>query len=262
MTKPLRGGAAARRTPPGTPNIKERWAAARERGDRTFDPGVECVHGHESVRWTNSGICVECKRPRDRAYNAAHKEEHLARSRASVERRPEEVREYQRQYYLANQDAVKQKVREWELANPERVREGARRWYARNREAICETARERHRANPHPSRASNRRWKAKNKHKVQEHDALRRARGKSAATGDRREYAVFVRWVREASVVKCYWCKKRTHVGKRHIDHIIPLAAGGADTVPNLCVSCPPCNLSKNAKMPAEFSGQSELKLV
>ena len=39
-----------------------------------------------------------------------------------------------------------------------------------------------------------------------------------------------------------------------HIDHIMPLSKGGRHTISNLVVSCPTCNLQKNAKDPYQFA--------
>jgi 5-methylcytosine-specific restriction endonuclease McrA len=52
-----------------------------------------------------------------------------------------------------------------------------------------------------------------------------------------------------------------SRTGDRHLDHIIPLAKGGSDTVGNLCVACPRCNQTKNARMPEDYAGQSEMAL-
>lgn len=258
----LTGAAARGRTPPGTPSIKERWASARSTGDRTFDPGVACVNGHAAFRWTSCGICIDCKRDRDNAFNAAHKEEHRARSRRSVMNRLEEVAAYQRGYYLRNTEYLKAQSRAWSLAHPEHVRTRHVAWYAKNAPRLRMKMAARYAANPAPARLSKARWKQNNKHRVREADALRRARELGAATGDRKAYAEFVRWSRTTPRVPCYWCRKNTKPGHRHLDHVIPLSKGGADAVANLCVSCPPCNLRKNAKMPEEFAGQSELCLA
>lgn len=54
---------------------------------------------------------------------------------------------------------------------------------------------------------------------------------------------------------KCWWCGKS--VGDNyHADHRVPLAKGGANSPDNICIACPPCNLSKGAKMPWEFNGR------
>ncbi len=258
------GGRSHGRTPPGTPTIEQRWVAAKARGDKTFDPGVACVNGHTSLRWANNGICIDCKRARDSAYNAAHKEEHRARARRSAASRPEAVKAYRKKYYWDNADVAKRRTREWQVANPERTRKVKRDWHTRNNDHVNARARARHALNPELMRASGRKWKRKNVAKVRAADSLRRAREVGAQVGDRRAYAVFVAWARATPSIRCYWCKKMTQPGrtKRHLDHIVPITKGGADSVGNLCVACPPCNLRKNAKMPEDFAGQSEMMLA
>jgi 5-methylcytosine-specific restriction endonuclease McrA len=54
-------------------------------------------------------------------------------------------------------------------------------------------------------------------------------------------------------VILCYWCKTLTTPGERHVDHIQPLAAGGAHVAGNLCVTCEGCNLAKGDRSPSEF---------
>jgi 5-methylcytosine-specific restriction endonuclease McrA len=56
-----------------------------------------------------------------------------------------------------------------------------------------------------------------------------------------------------ASVLLCYWCKKLTRPGERHVDHKQPLAAGGAHVAGNLCITCAECNLVKGDTEPNEF---------
>jgi 5-methylcytosine-specific restriction endonuclease McrA len=258
----LLGARSHGRTPLGTPSISERRMAARQRGDRKFDPGVDCVNGHTSLRWTNNGICIDCKRARDNAYNAAHPAEHLARSRKSAAARPSAVKAYQRLYYAAHTSAIKKRTRAWAVAHPEHVRTRARAWCRKHRDRLNARTRALYAMNPAPSRESKRRWKQANPAKVRAADSLRRAKEIGAATGCRKSYALFVAAMRSAPSIPCYWCRTKTKVGRRHLDHIIPLAKGGADTIGNLCVACPPCNLRKSAKLPEEFAGQSELRFA
>jgi len=56
-----------------------------------------------------------------------------------------------------------------------------------------------------------------------------------------------------APVVLCYWCKKLTGPGERHVDHKQPLATGGTHVAGNLCISCAECNESKGDRGPDEF---------
>jgi 5-methylcytosine-specific restriction endonuclease McrA len=63
---------------------------------------------------------------------------------------------------------------------------------------------------------------------------------------------------------KCAYCRKNLKRGGRlgcHIDHIIPLALGGAHVQNNLQLTCALCNIRKHAKHPIEFA-QSSLGLL
>jgi len=51
----------------------------------------------------------------------------------------------------------------------------------------------------------------------------------------------------------CYWCNIKLD-NNYHIDHYVPLSKGGEHTISNLVISCPSCNLRKNAKDPYEFA--------
>lgn len=264
------------RTPPGTPTIAERRRAARAAGAKTFDPGVPCIHGHMCNRRTDNGICVQCTRDRGNAYNAAHKEEHRARSRESASRRPDEIKAYRKRYYREHSDEAKRRSKEWVNNNrereraarrrirerdPERIRSYKRKYATKNRDILNAKNREGRVLFPERWREWQRRWKRKNPEKLHEQDVRRRALQAKATVGPRSSLRSFFLYVRSAPRIKCYWCGLPTKPKGRHIDHVIPLAKGGAHVVANLCVSCPDCNLKKNAKMPEEFAGQAELAL-
>jgi 5-methylcytosine-specific restriction endonuclease McrA len=51
----------------------------------------------------------------------------------------------------------------------------------------------------------------------------------------------------------CYWCNNNCEKNY-HIDHYVPLSKGGKHLINNLVISCPSCNLSKNAKDPYKFA--------
>lgn len=50
----------------------------------------------------------------------------------------------------------------------------------------------------------------------------------------------------------CKWCAVDC-ANDFHVDHVLPLARGGAHLISNLCIACPPCNLRKNAKTPEDW---------
>jgi 5-methylcytosine-specific restriction endonuclease McrA len=106
--------------------------------------------------------------------------------------------------------------------------------------------------NPEKWRASRRGWKAANPDKVR---AIHRN------TSHKRYYqkkgcglgaAGLLAW-ESAQLKVCHWCGVRC-ARNYHVDHIIPLAKGGAHELTNLCIACPSCNLSKAAKDPIEFA--------
>jgi 5-methylcytosine-specific restriction endonuclease McrA len=51
---------------------------------------------------------------------------------------------------------------------------------------------------------------------------------------------------------RCAICKCDTSKD-RHVDHIVPLAAGGTNYIENLQILCPTCNIEKSAKDPVLF---------
>lgn len=55
---------------------------------------------------------------------------------------------------------------------------------------------------------------------------------------------------------RCWWCNKKIRDGNFHLDHRIPLSRGGSNSLGNLCVSCPHCNLTKHNKLPQEWNGR------
>jgi len=87
---------------------------------------------------------------------------------------------------------------------------------------------------------------------------------KTSAAPNVRRSSRFPHSPKEATEIRCYWCKQLIPKGKRkrHIDHIIPLNKKGPHVAWNLCCACAKCNAKKGAKDPGDFSGQKELLLM
>lgn len=51
----------------------------------------------------------------------------------------------------------------------------------------------------------------------------------------------------------CYWCGKELAVGECWVDHVVPIAKGGAHIMENVVASCPSCNLRKQDMMPLDY---------
>jgi 5-methylcytosine-specific restriction endonuclease McrA len=59
------------------------------------------------------------------------------------------------------------------------------------------------------------------------------------------------KWVSD-QVKICTYCNTNCS-DAYHVDHVIPLAIGGAHEISNLTIACPTCNISKGKKTPEEW---------
>lgn len=59
--------------------------------------------------------------------------------------------------------------------------------------------------------------------------------------------------LKSKKTVRCFYCHKRISGKAAEIDHVNPLALGGAHAAFNLVPACSDCNRHKNAKPPNEF---------
>ncbi len=179
---------------------------------------------------SRSGFQSSCKAC-DAAFYAAFRAANPARVRAYSARwraklNPDRTRAYQANYAAINADRITANRAAWRAANADRIAARVAAWHV---------------ANPD---------------KVRAHHGTRRALKVGARVGDRKAYVAFVKWARTTLSIPCRWCRKSTKPGARHIDHIVPLSKGGADSTENLCVSCPHCNLSKRDTLPEVFMSE------
>lgn len=147
----------------------------------------------------------------------------------------------------------------WEKSNPEKAEIGAkrrqakrpkrkrtpkmtessRRWYAENKADRNVSVRAWQKSHPENLRAIKHRYRAKAK------------AGGSHSAED-------IRDLMKIQKRKCAhpWCKRSLADGY-HVDHRIPISAGGANDRSNLQLLCPTCNLHKSFKHPVDFAQQN-----
>lgn len=165
--------------------------------------------------------CRNCQR----TWYVIHQKEKLAYNRVYHVAHHEEERAYNKAYYAAHR---KEKATYYVTHRKER-KVHDRAYYATHREA------------------------------VEVRHAARRARKRNATIGDSKALYRACHSIHTMPSLRCYWCNCSVPIGERHVDHVIPLAKGGAHASWNLCCSCIDCNLRKHAKLPSEFVGQGEL---
>lgn len=150
--------------------------------------------------------------------------------------------------YAANPGPVIERTAARNRANPEAHREAARKSMAKRRAA-----------DPEASRAANRKWRVDNPEAAALADRRKRQRNPELykaiglATSARRRARVagaYVEdvsrdlvWYRDGGV--CHLCALPA-VGEWQLEHVVPLASGGAHSYQNTAVSHASCNQSKN----------------
>lgn len=125
-------------------------------------------------------------------------------------------------------------------ADPSGQQRASRAWYAANSDRKSETQRA---------------WRQANKDRTRAHEAARRAREVGAQTGPV-DYAAA-----RASRPDCYLCGEALS-GIIHVEHVIPLARGGAHCQANLLPAHKACNLRKHDLLLSEldwYSGPTDL---
>ena len=107
-------------------------AAARERGDKQYDPGKVCKRGHASNRFVGNNDCVTCSAERASRYYEANKEKVQANSERWRQNNLDRHRENARRNGRENAEAKRVAAKEYREKQPERFRAARDAWYARN----------------------------------------------------------------------------------------------------------------------------------
>ena len=176
----------------------------------------------------SSGDCRECNKMRCRArYNERSK--------------LEEEREKRRKYYLANAEAICEKVAIWKKENPDRKAALNKKWASDNKEKDKASK----------LKYAKKIWltdRLRMREMARVQQSKRRARKRNAGG----TYTIAdIKQLFQLQRGKCACCRK--NLNKYHVDHRMPLAKGGSNNRGNLELLCPSCNHSKSAKHPVDF---------
>jgi 5-methylcytosine-specific restriction endonuclease McrA len=171
----------------------------------------------------------------------------------------ERQRAYNNKHYQAHKTEILRKQQERRKANIELRAETQRRWYEANAEQITARARARYAENPEREYARTKKWREKNPERAAElqrrGQRVRRVQMQNAASEFYTEAQVL-----DLYGVLCYLCgdeidlvaPRRTGVPGwelgLHIEHVVPITAGGPDTLDNVRPSHGKCNLKKGKR--------------
>lgn len=61
--------------------------------------------------------------------------------------------------------------------------------------------------------------------------------------------------------LNCAYCQCDLD-GEYHVEHIRPISTGGTNNIQNLCLACPPCNLTASSKVFATFEAKKDYLLL
>jgi len=201
------------------------------------------------VRQAQQAKC-RAKHPEQRqAYNAAHVEEQRTYFAAYYADHAPQIVARVKAWRADNAERVWQQARERRARNIEQVREqeGVRRAIARetNREAFLRKEARYRQENREAINAQHRAWSAANRDKVQVQVRNRRARLAGAVGAfTKGEWEA----VKMAQNFTCLHCARQEPDITLTIDHIVPVAKGGANSIENIQALCGPCNCRKGTR--------------
>jgi 5-methylcytosine-specific restriction endonuclease McrA len=185
-----------------------------------------------------------------RLSQAKRREDPGVRAKDRVYKQDPGYRERQRQYRAENRDKLDAKTAEWREANQEQFRAYHKAYQHANRHRTIERLKNWRTNNPERNKEYARAWRKANPHLLVIKEQRRLARIKGV--GGNLSPGIHKRLMHLQKGL-CIVCRTSLKEVRPHLDHIMPIAKGGANTDDNVQLLCPTCNLKKNSKHPVDF---------
>lgn len=235
--------------------------------DLNLNPLIRpCVKCGTSDR-NPSGGCRACVKARAAAWHAANPErcnaskvawrtanpkKASASSEAWRAANPEKVKLSRDAYRALNLDKINAVTLAWRNANPEREKETSAAYRASNLDKVRASSLAWRTANPEKAKEFTDAWKAANPESTKIHNQNRRALKKRSGGKLSTDLAAKLMQLQKGMCPCC-----NLPLGQDfHLDHILPLALGGANIDTNIQLLRANCNMQKHAKHPVDYMQQ------
>jgi 5-methylcytosine-specific restriction endonuclease McrA len=192
-----------------------------------------------------SSFCRSCAAIRRKVQYEKNGDRIRELKKGTRERTKKKRREYQQHYYYSNREHHVQKTREWRKAHPGHSSAYNREYNKSHKKENRERHRNYAKNNPEKIRQIKADYRKNNPEAVQKHHMTRRAR--KAQNG---VFEVSKKELHKLMNSPCVACGSTKSIT---IDHIIPIARGGAHSIGNLQPLCKSCNSSKVDKTMTEW---------
>lgn len=194
--------------------------------------------------------CKLCNCQDVKLYNEKNKVAISERQKMSYALSPQAARQRSTRYYAANRDKCRALFAIYRHANRDRLSQKAQErrsmpsvkermarnaslHYLQNRDRYIQRAREWLRAHPDTRRDMRARRRARQRTGIVEH------------------FPRVEIYTRDGG--RCHVCGRRVSIDNWHLDHLKPLALGGAHARQNVAVACPTCNVRRGHRGPAQL---------
>lgn len=240
-------------------SIPQRTCTNKECG-KTYPATLEYFHYQKNGKYGLSSWCIFCHRERNnrnkriRMQDAEYRERQRINSEEYRRNNPDKIKQHNKDYYWNNLERERARIKNNNKRFLPRILRYNAEYRAKHREVILRQNNDR-RARKMATDPDYRIRTLASKKKIK---ATRRARVLNA-TGSHTAADILLQ--RKAQTdkkgrLRCWWCGGIITNDDYHLDHRQPLARGGSNGADNIVISCPTCNLSKNAKTPLEFAGR------